>query len=125
MRSRCSDSGITTIPCSMCQGMEVTVLVAPLGGLLAQLTGYGHVAGHLIVTPSGLMAVAVGALTCVLAGFLARSAWTARKVTIIPLRSRATALRAQSRRTAFLRQRDPDSAGRRRPRAPTALPAAA
>jgi hypothetical protein len=105
--------------------MEVTVLVAPMGGLLAQLTGYGHLAGHLIVAPSSLVALAAAALTCVLAGILARYARTAREVTVIPLRSRATALRAQSRRTAFGRQRDPDAAGRSRPRAPTALPAAA
>ena len=54
------------------------MLVAPMGGLLAQLTGYGHFAGHVIGTPSGLMALAAAALTCVLAGFLARAARTAR-----------------------------------------------
>ncbi len=101
------------------------MLVAPMGGLLAQLTGYGHFAGHVIGTPSGLMALAAAALTCALAGFLARAARSARTVTVIPLRSRATALRARSRRSAFLRQRDPDAAGRSRPRAPASGPAAA
>lgn len=35
-----------------------------------------------------------------------------------PVRGRATALRERSRRAAFLRLRDPDARGRRRPRAP-------
>jgi hypothetical protein len=38
---------------------------------------------------------------------------------------RASALREKSWRAAFLRQRDPDAAGRARPRAPSAAPAAA
>ena len=106
--------------------MEITVLVAPMSGLLAQLTGCSHLAGHLIVTPSsGLMVLAAAALTCALAGIVARAARTARTCTVIPLRSRATALRARSRRTAFLRQRDPDAARRSRPRAPAVSPAAA
>lgn len=96
------------------------MLVTPLGSLLAQVSGYGH----LIVTPAGLMALAAAAVACVIAGMLARAAQTAG-TTVIPLRSRATALRARSRRTAFIRQRDPDAAGRSRPRAPTACQAAA
>jgi hypothetical protein len=101
------------------------MLVTPLSGLLAQSAGYGQFAGHLIVTPSGLMALAAAAVTCVIAGILARAARTARTGTVIPLRGRATALRARSRGTAFIRQRDPDAAGRSRPRAPTASHAAA
>jgi hypothetical protein len=100
------------------------VLVTPLDGLLAQISGYGHLAGHLLGTPAGLMALAAAAVTCVIAGMLARAA-RAAGTTVIPLRSRATALRARSRRTAFVRQRDPDAAGRSRPRAPTASQAAA
>ncbi|HYK32234.1 MAG TPA: DUF6412 domain-containing protein [Streptosporangiaceae bacterium] len=38
---------------------------------------------------------------------------------------RASALREKSWRAAFLRQCDPDAAGRPRPRAPSAAPAAA
>jgi Family of unknown function (DUF6412) len=104
---------------------EVTVLMTPLGGLLAQMTGHGQLAGHLIVTPPALMALAAAAVACVIAGILARSARTAQTGAVIPLRSRATALRARSRRTAVVRQRDPDAAGRRRPRAPAASQAAA
>jgi Family of unknown function (DUF6412) len=99
------------------------MLVTPLGSLLAQVSGYGQLAGHLILTPSGLLAVAAATLTCVIAGMLARAARI--PAAVIPLRSRTTALRARSRRTAFLRQRDPDAAGRSRPRAPTASQAAA
>ncbi len=104
------------------------MVVTPLGGLLAQLTGHGQFAGHLTVTPSSLMALAAAAVTCVIAGILARAAraaQTARTGAVLPLRSLATALRARSRRTAFMRQRDPDAAGRSRPRAPTASQAAA
>lgn len=43
----------------------------------------------------------------------------------LPLLRRARALREKSWRAAFLRQRDPDAAGRARPRAPSAVPAAA
>src|SRR5260370_15852586 len=107
---------------------EVTMVVTPtplaLGGLLAQLTGFGQFAGHLTVTPSGLMALAAAAVTCVIAGIAARAAHAARTGTVVPLRSLATALRARSRRTAFMRQRDPDAAGRSPPRAPTASQAA-
>ncbi len=105
------------------------MLFAAVGGALGQMTGYGHLAGHLIAAPSVLLSpaalimLAAAALTCVLAGFLARGARTGRTLTTVPLRSRAAALRAQSRRTAFLRQRDPGAAGRSRPRAPDASPA--
>jgi hypothetical protein len=43
----------------------------------------------------------------------------------LPLIRRARALREKSWRAAFLRQRDPDAAGRARPRAPSAALAAA
>ena len=42
-----------------------------------------------------------------------------------PLIRRASALREKSWGAAFLRQRNPDAAGRSRPRAPSAAPAAA
>ena len=106
------------------------MLLAAAGGVFGQLTGFSHLAGP-IAMPAGLPAssvlimLATAALTCVLAGLLARAARTATAVTMAPLRGRAAALRAQSRLTAFLRQRDPDAAGRSRPRAPAAGPAAA
>ncbi|MGV9287757.1 DUF6412 domain-containing protein [Streptomyces sp. NPDC003719] len=49
---------------------------------------------------------------------------TARCVPAVPPTRVRTAIRDRDRRTAFLPQRDPDAAGRRRPRAPGhALPA--
>ncbi|HUK69167.1 MAG TPA: DUF6412 domain-containing protein [Streptosporangiaceae bacterium] len=110
--------------------MEGALLFAAVGGVFGQLTDYGHLAGQLVaatsvlLAPAGLIMLAATVLTCVLAGFLASGARIARTFTTVPLRKRAAALRAQSRRTAFLRQRDPDAAGRSRPRAPDASTAA-
>ncbi|CAL9561467.1 hypothetical protein SUDANB145_04628 [Streptomyces sp. enrichment culture] len=50
----------------------------------------------------------------------------ARCAPVVPPTRVRTAIRDRDRRTAFLPQRDPDAAGRRRPRAPgRALPATA
>ncbi len=92
--------------------------LAAFSGVVAALTGYSQ------LPPSGLLLLAAAALTCVLAGLFARAACPARAVNVIPLRGRAVALLTKSRRTAFLRQRDPDADGRARPRAPAASPAA-
>jgi hypothetical protein len=69
-----------------------------------------------------LMTVAAFAAVGVL---VARSVRTSRTAAALPALRRAATLRAKSWRVAFLRQRDPDSAGRSRPRAPSAAPAAA
>jgi hypothetical protein len=78
---------------------------------------------------SGFTAVSAAVLAAVLAGLvvtvLADSARLARAVTSGPLVSRAAGLREKSWSAAFLRQRDPDAAGRARPRAPSAASAAA
>jgi len=50
--------------------------LAELGGVLAQLA-----AGHVVVTSSGLIVLATAALTCVVAGLLARRVSLARLVT--------------------------------------------
>jgi uncharacterized membrane protein len=65
-----------------------------------------------------VLAGALGALA-------ARGARLARMAAAAPLISRAAALREKSWRAAYARQRDPDAAGRPRPRAPSAAPAAA
>jgi Family of unknown function (DUF6412) len=75
--------------------------------------------------PSGLLALAAITLTAVLIALLAHSGRLAAAVTAIPQGRRAAALREKSWRAGFLPQRDPDAAGRARPRAPTAAPAAA
>ena len=75
--------------------------------------------------PSGLLVLAAIALTGMLVALLAHSARMAAAVTAIPQGQRACALREKSWRAGFLPQRDPDAAGRARPRAPTAALAAA
>ena len=49
----------------------------------------------------------------------------AEPFTARPLTGQGVALREKSWSAAFQRQRDPDAAGRPRPRAPSAVPAAA
>jgi hypothetical protein len=93
--------------------------------LLAQLAGYWPVSGHALATPSGLMAVAAIALTGIIISFLAQSARVAAAVTARPQIGRAAALREKSWSAAFQRQLNPDAPGRARPRAPSAVPAAA
>jgi hypothetical protein len=101
-------------------------MVAWLVGVLTQLAGSWLPAGHVaaIPSPSGLMAVAAVALTGMLVVFLAHGARVAAAVTARPL-VRAATLRVKSWSAAFQRQLDPDAAGRSRPRAPSAVPAAA
>ena len=99
------------------------------GTVLAMLADLWRSTGHLLLSPSGLptlavtvlaAAVLVAALSC-----LAQGGRLARIAAAVPQLSRAAALREKSWRAAFLRQRDPDAAGRPRPRAPSAAPAAA
>lgn len=101
-------------------------MIAWLGGAAAQLAGLWLPAGHVAASPSPsrLMAVAAVALTCMLVAFLAHGARIAAAVTARPL-VRAATLRVKSWSAAFQRQLNPDAAGRSRPRAPAAAPAAA
>ena len=100
-------------------------MVASLVGVLTQLVGYGQVHSHAAPSASGLMALAAIALAGMLVAILAHGARIAAAVTARPLTGRAAALREKSWSAAFQRQRDPDAAGRPRPRAPSAVPAAA
>src|SRR6478672_1591081 len=96
--------------------MAMTVfgsLLAVLAGLLSDLT-------QLAVSPSGLTALAAAVLV-----LLTAVAGRSRATAALPMIRRASALREKSWRAAFLRQRDPDAAGRARPRAPSAALAAA
>ena len=97
----------------------IPVLTSALQGL--------HVPGLVLpgVAPSGLLVLAAITLTGMLIVLLAHSARVAAAVAAIPQGRRAAALREKSWRAGFLPQRDPDAAGRARPRAPTAAPAAA
>jgi hypothetical protein len=100
-----------------------------LGGLLAVLAGLLRDLMQLAASPSGLTAVAAavlaGAMLAAVLALLTSVAGPSRTTAALPLLRRASALREKSWRAAFLRQRDPDAAGRSRPRAPSAAPAAA
>jgi hypothetical protein len=97
-------------------------------GALALLAFLGHLAGLVLTGPTGLTVLSAAVLAAVLTGLvavaIAGSARIARSVTAAPLRGRASGLQKKSWSAAFLRQRDPDAAGRPRPRAPSAAPAA-
>jgi hypothetical protein len=106
--------------------MALTVLSSVLA-LLADLV---RATGHMLAAPSGVTALAATVLAAaVLAGTLAvclaTAARTGRLSGAVPLIGRAAALRQKSWGAAYTQQRDPDAAGRPRPRAPSAALAAA
>jgi hypothetical protein len=101
------------------------VLLTGLPGLIGQLAGYWHLVSQPLSTPSGLLALAAIALTGMLVALIARNAGITAALTTLPLASRATALREKAWLARFQRQLDPDAAGRARPRAPSAVLAAA
>jgi hypothetical protein len=107
----------------------MTVAMTALGGLLAMLAGLLRDLTQLAVSPSGLTALAAtvlaGAMFAAVLALLTSVAGVSRTAAALPLIRRDRALREKSWRAAFLRQRDPDAAGRTRPRAPSAAPAAA
>ena len=100
-----------------------------LGALLAGLAGLLRDLAQLAVSPSGLIvltaAVLAGAMFAAVLALLTSVASLSRTAAALPMTRRASALREKSWRAAFARQRDPDGAGRPRPRAPSAAPAAA
>jgi len=107
----------------------MAMVMTALGGLLAMLAGLLRDLAQLAVSPSGMTALAAtvlaGAMFAAVLALLTSVAGVSRSAAALPLVRRARALREKSWRAAFLRQRDPDAAGRTRPRAPTAAPAAA
>lgn len=107
-------------------------MVTVLGGLLAMLAGLLRdldLVIQLAASPSGLTALAgtvlAGAMLAAVLALLTSVACLSQESAALPLIRRASALREKSWGAAFLRQRDPDAAGRSRPRAPSAAPAAA
>jgi uncharacterized protein DUF6412 len=106
--------------------------MSAFGGVLAMLAGLLRDLAQLVVSPSGLtvltaavLALSAGAVLVAVLALLTSVAGVSRTAAALPVIRRARALREKSWRTAFLRQRDPDAAGRTRPRAPSAAPAAA
>jgi len=109
---------------------EVAMVLTGLLNVLAPLAVLARETSHVLLAPANLSAVAVtllaGALLAgALAACLASGAGLGRVSTAVPLIRRAAALREKAWRAAFLPQCDPDAAGRPRPRAPSAAPAAA
>ena len=105
-------------------------MLTGLPSVVALLAGLWQGMEHVLLAPSNLSAVAVtllaGAVLAVaLATCLASGARVGRLSAAVPLIRRAAALREKSWRAAFGSQRDPDAAGRPRPRAPSAASAAA
>ncbi len=103
-----------------------------LGSLLALLAGLVRDLTQLAVGPSGSSgltalagAVLAGAMFAAVLALVTSVARVSRTAAALPMIRRASALREKSWRVAFLRQRDPDAAGRARPRAPSAAQAAA
>ena len=100
-----------------------------LGSLLAMLAGLLRDLAQVAAGPSGLTALAAtvlaGAMLAAVLAVITSVAGVSRTAAALPLIRRARALREKSWRAAFLRQRDPDAAGRTRPRAPSAAQAAA
>jgi hypothetical protein len=104
-------------------------MVTVLGSLLAMLAGLLGDLAQLAASPSGLTALAgavlAGSMLAMVLALLSSVASLSQASAALPLIRRVSALREKSWRAAFLRQRDPDAAGRSRPRAPSAVPAAA
>ncbi len=100
-------------------------MLTALAAAGTQLAGLLHLPSLAITTPSGLLALAAIALTGMLVALIARNAGITAALTTLPLTSRATALRVKAWLARFQQQLDPDAAGRARPRAPSAVPAAA
>jgi Family of unknown function (DUF6412) len=108
------------------------MMMTAFGSLLAMLAGLPRDLVHLAVSPPGsagltalAAAVLAGAMLAAVLALIASVASVPGLAAAIPLVRRASALREKSRGAAFLRQRDPDAAGRARPRAPSAAQAAA
>jgi hypothetical protein len=111
---------------------RVALAATVAAGALAMLCALFRATGYPLLGPfgSGPAALAVtvlagAALAGLAAACLALAVGLARASAAVPAVSRAAALREKPWRAGFGRQRDPDAAGRPRPRAPTAVPAAA
>lgn len=75
--------------------------------------------------PAAMLAGAAVVLAGLALALLAHGGRLTAALTAGPLTSRTSALRAKSKGAVFQRQLNPDAAGRPRPRAPGAVPAAA
>ena len=105
---------------------EVAAVLSALGAIAtAAVAAWLQPAGHALPPASELIAIAAVTLAGAVIAMLARSARLANAEQAGALLHRALSERRKSMSAVFQRQRNPDAAGRARPRAPSAAPAAA
>jgi len=105
---------------------EVAVVLSALGAIAAAVsTAWLQPTAHALPLASELIAIAAVTLAGAVIARLARAARLASAEQGGALLKRALAERRKSWGAVFQRQRNPDAAGRARPRAPSAAPAAA
>jgi hypothetical protein len=105
---------------------EVAVVLSALGAIAtAAVTTWLQPTSHALPLASELIAMAAITLAGAVTATLARFARLASAEQAGALLKRALAERRKSWGAVFQRQRNPDAAGRARPRAPSAAPAAA
>lgn len=92
---------------------------------VAWLSVLALLGGGFSTRPAELIASVIAIATVMAIAVAAHVATHPRCVGVRPSVTSGAALRERARRTGVLRQRDPDAQGRRRPRAPSALPSAA
>lgn len=104
------------------------VAAVRLGGLLVG-GSLGQLAALLLIGPSGPAGLAASVMATVLAASVLAAVLVIGSCLgpggLAPQSGRAAAFRRKSWSAAFIRQRDPDAAGRRRARAPSLTRAAA
>lgn len=108
---------------------EVAVGAGVRLGVLLAVGSLWQLAALLLVGPSGTSALAASVVAAVLAASVLATVLVIGGCLgpggLAPQTGRVAAFRTKSWSAAFVRQRDPDAAGRRRPRAPSPAPAAA
>lgn len=101
-------------------------VMQPITAALGPASLLWQLLAHMLTGPGFLAAATAATALVLLVGVVAGATVLAGGLGLrLPLSARDRALRMRARHTAFLPQRDPDARGRRRPRAPSARPAAA
>ena len=104
---------------------EIAIVLSALGAIATAAATTWQPSAHALPIASELMAIAAITLAGAVIAMLARSARLTSTEQAGALLKRAIAERRKSFGAVFQRQRNPDAAGRARPRAPSAAPAAA
>jgi hypothetical protein len=105
---------------------DIAIVLSAMGAIAtAAVATWLQPSAHGLPLPSELMALAAVTLAGAVIAMLARSARLASAEQTGALLKRAIAERRKAWGAVFQRQRNPDAAGRARPRAPSAAQAAA